>query len=112
MKTPASILGHPIHAMLVALPIGLWVFALVADVAAAMTGGAHWRTVAFYTMAGGVVGALLAAVPGLVDLLSLRGTAAFGTGVRHMVLNLAAVAVFGLNVFLRWRSAEAEGPVL
>ena len=26
MPTPASIKGHPIHAMLVPLPIGLWIF--------------------------------------------------------------------------------------
>jgi uncharacterized membrane protein len=29
MKTPASIAGHPIHPMLVAIPIGLWIFSLV-----------------------------------------------------------------------------------
>jgi len=31
MRTPASIARHPIHPMLVPLPIGLWIFALVAD---------------------------------------------------------------------------------
>jgi uncharacterized membrane protein len=28
MASPASIKKHPVHPMLVALPIGLWVFAL------------------------------------------------------------------------------------
>jgi hypothetical protein len=32
MSTPASIKGHPIHPMLVALPVGLWILALVCDV--------------------------------------------------------------------------------
>jgi uncharacterized membrane protein len=27
MRTPANIAKHPIHPMLVAIPIGLWVFA-------------------------------------------------------------------------------------
>ena len=31
-----------------------------------------WSTIALYTMVGGIVGALAAALPGLVDLLSLR----------------------------------------
>lgn len=31
MKTPASIAGHPIHPMLVGIPIGLWLFSLVCD---------------------------------------------------------------------------------
>ena len=32
MSTPASVKGHPIHPMLVTLPIGLWVFSFVADI--------------------------------------------------------------------------------
>lgn len=109
MKTPASLAGHPLHAMLVPLPIGLWIFALVADIVAAATGNTEWRTVAFYTMGGGVAGALLAAIPGLVDLVSLRGTAAVRTGVVHMAANLVAVAVFGINFFLRMNSPDHQG---
>src|SRR5690348_7249457 len=72
MQTPASIARHPIHPMLVPIPIGLWIFSFVCDLFHA--GGATaeaWTTVAFYTMAGGIIGALLAALPGLIDLLSL-----------------------------------------
>ena len=29
MRTPASIARHPIHPMLVPIPIGLWIFSLV-----------------------------------------------------------------------------------
>jgi uncharacterized membrane protein len=112
MRTPARFLGHPLHVVLVPLPLGLWTFALVADVAAAVTGNADWRTVALYTMGGGVAGALLAAVPGLIDLLSLRGTRALRTGVFHMSVNLAAVALFALNFFLRLRTPDYAGPVL
>src|SRR5262245_50424053 len=31
METPASIRRHPIHPMLVSIPIGLWIFSLVCD---------------------------------------------------------------------------------
>jgi uncharacterized membrane protein len=112
MKTPASVLGHPMHAILVPLALGLWTFALVADVAAAATGSAQWSTVALYTIGGGVAGALLAAVPGLIDLLSLRGTRAFRTGLFHMSANLVAVAVFALNLVLRLRAPDGAGPLL
>jgi len=64
MSTPASVKGHPIHPMLVALPIGLWVFSIVCDIVFhAGWGGPTWKVVAWYTIAGGVVGALLSAVP-------------------------------------------------
>lgn len=112
MKTPASFLGHPLHVVLVPLPLGLWTFALVADVAAAVTGAQQWRTVALYTIGGGVAGALLAALPGLIDLLSLRGTRALRTGLFHMTANLVAVAVFALNLLLRLRTPDGAGPLL
>ena len=65
MHTPASIAGHPIHPMLVPLPIGLWIFSFVCDLAFVFgSGAAVWSTVALYTMAGGIVGALLAAIAG------------------------------------------------
>lgn len=112
MRTPARFLGHPLHVVLVPLPLGLWTFSLVADIAAAVTGRQEWRTVAMYTIGGGVAGALLAAVPGLVDLLSLRGTAAARTGVWHMAANLLAVALFALNFFIRLRAPDAAGPLL
>ena len=31
MASPASIARHPIHPMLIVLPLGLWIFSLVSD---------------------------------------------------------------------------------
>jgi uncharacterized membrane protein len=56
-RTPASIKDHPIHLMLIPLPIGLWAFALFADIESRVMETGEWRTVAMYCMAGGVVGA-------------------------------------------------------
>jgi uncharacterized membrane protein len=113
MATPASIRKHPIHAMLVPFPIGLFVFSLVSDVVFhAGWGGPVWKDVAFYTMAGGIIGALLAAVPGLIDLLSVRDRRARRIGVTHMILNLSIVTTFAVNFWLRTRlEASAVMPV-
>ncbi|HEY3303153.1 MAG TPA: DUF2231 domain-containing protein [Candidatus Binatia bacterium] len=106
MSTPASIAKHPIHPMLVAVPIGLWVFSLVADlIGAAGWRAESWNDVACYTMAGGVVGALLAAIPGFIDFLSISVPNDRRIGVYHMAVNLTAVAVFSLNLYLRLSSA-------
>ena len=109
MRTPASIAGHPIHPMLVPLPIGLWIFSFACDLIYAF-GSANpvWKVVALYTMIGGVVGALLAAVPGLIDLLSLpQGPRS--TAIIHMVINLTVVALFAVNSWMRWPTPEAGG---
>jgi uncharacterized membrane protein len=107
----ATIAGHPIHPMLVTIPIGLWIFSLVCDVIFASTGDAVWHTTAYLTLGGGIVGALLAAVPGLIDLLTLHEGAERRTGVLHMVLNLAIVAVQGVNFWIRSMS-EYSFPVV
>jgi uncharacterized membrane protein len=110
MTTPASIKGHPVHAILVSVPVGLWIFALVADVAALLSNDTTWLTVAFYCIGGGVVGALVAAVPGLIDLLSLRDPAVRRIGFSHMALNLVAVGVFAANFLARSGSFDRRGP--
>ena len=104
MHSPASFKGHPIHPMLVVFPIGLWGFSLVADLIYHWTiGGATWSLVAYYTMAGGIVGALLAAIPGLIDLLAIQNPKAKRIGIAHMVINLLVVALYAVNLYIRGR---------
>ena len=106
MRTPAQIAGHPIHPMLVTIPIGLWVFSLVADLIAMRSGAPDtWHAMALYTMIGGIIGALAAALPGLVDLLSLRDTPIKSTAVKHMSINLTVVAIYAVNAWLRWHQS-------
>ena len=112
MSTSASVKGHPIHPMLVTLPIGLWVFSFVADIVFhAGWGGPVWKVVALYTIAGGVVGALLAAVPGFIDFLSIYDRRVRGIALAHMVLNLLAVALFAFSFYLRIVGPLASLPV-
>ena len=60
MRAPANIARHPIHPMLVAIPIGLWIFSLICDLVLAFGGTSeNWAIVARYTMVGGIVGALI-----------------------------------------------------
>jgi uncharacterized membrane protein len=108
MRTPANIAGHPIHPMLVTIPIGLWIFSLVADLVALRSASPDtWATLALYTLIGGIVGALAAALPGLVDLLSLKDRAIRKTALVHMGINLTVVAIYIVNASLRW-----DGPVV
>jgi uncharacterized membrane protein len=113
MASPASIAKHPIHPMLVAFPIGLLVFSLICDLIQLIGwGGAVWADVAFYTMAGGIIGALLAAVPGLIDLLSLTGRPRT-LGIWHARINLLVVVIFVIDFWMRTTGmAMSNTPVL
>ena len=103
MRTPARILDHPVHPMLIPFPIGLWVFSLVGDIVYRVGGDPLWLGIAYWTMVGGTVGALLAAIPGLVDYLSLRDRETIRIATVHMTLNLVIVGLFVVNLVLRTR---------
>jgi len=104
MRTPASIFKHPIHPMLIVFPIGLWIFSLACDlIRLAGASGDAWSTVAFFTMIGGLIGALCAAVSGFIDLLFYKGGAPplEKVALTHMAINLTAVVLYAINVWLR-----------
>lgn len=87
--------------MLVAFPIGLWVFALVCDIVAATGATGPWSTVALYSVTGGIVGAVFAAIPGLMDYFSIDEAAMRRIGTFHVAVNVGALVVFALNFWCR-----------
>ena len=102
MASPASIGGHPIHPMIIPFPIALWVFSLIADVIYLWRGNPMWRDyIAFYTLLGGIFGAAAAAVPGLVDWLSLKDPQVVKIANWHARLNVIALLIFAASFYLR-----------
>jgi uncharacterized membrane protein len=97
--------GHPLHPLLVTVPIGAWLASLVFDVASRfaahpgfLTQGAEWL------IGIGVAGALAAATVGFLDLLAIApGTPAFRTAIWHMSLNLVVTGTYAAN--FAWRHA-------
>ena len=112
MRSPASIMGHPLHPMFVDLPIGMWIFSLVSDIVFRAGGNAAWQSAALYSMGVGIIAALVAAVPGFVDLLAIKDAVAKKIGVAHMCVNLVIVALFAINFFMRVSNATGSGPLL
>jgi len=102
MKTPARFLGHPLHPILIPFPLGLWTFSLIADLIYYF--GSHdylWVNVAFYTLFGGLIGAVLAAIPGIIDYFSIRDRKVASIAAWHARCNLMALLVFGASLYLR-----------
>jgi uncharacterized membrane protein len=87
--------------MLIVFPIGLWIFSFASDLIFILGGSPVWNDVAFYTMAGGLIGALAAAVPGLFDMFAISDPRVRRIARNHMILNLIVVAIFALNLYLR-----------
>src|SRR3954447_20644125 len=108
-KQPVTVLagpyGHPVHPILVTVPIGAWVCAIVFDIASKLSGSPQFLALgSMWLIAVGVVGAVAAAMAGFLDLLAIpSGTPAHRVGLLHMTLNLLVTASY-LGNFL-WRHA-------
>src|SRR5437764_11635235 len=83
--------GHPVHPLLVTVPIGAWVTSIVFDILSRTADhGADFARGAYWLIGIGIVGALVAAAFGLMDLLSVPArTRAKRVGFAHMAFNLA-----------------------
>ena len=57
-------------------------------------------------MIGGIFGALAAAIPGLVDFISLPAGYTKRVAATHMGINLTIVALYAVNVFMRHGNPE------
>ncbi|HET9344825.1 MAG TPA: DUF2231 domain-containing protein [Candidatus Limnocylindrales bacterium] len=102
METRVKLLGHPIHPMLVVLPLGLLSVGVAFDVVYLVTGDPLFAEVAFWNITVGIVGGLLAALFGLVDWLAIpTGTRARSVGLWHGLGNLVLVLVFIVSWLLR-----------
>jgi len=95
--------------MLVPLPIGLWIFSFVCDLLFVLGSGASlWFTLGFYTMIGGTLGALLAAIPGVIDMISLKGHPK-KLALTHMGLNVSIVLAYAVNIGMRITDPAVAG---
>lgn len=95
--------GHPFHPILVTVPIGAWVAAFVFDLVSRAAGeAAVFAKGAFWLVIIGLAGAVVAALFGLLDLLTIpTDTKAFRIGLIHLALNVAVLALLAVSLALR-----------
>ena len=107
MESRMKVLGHPIHPMLIVLPLGLFIGAVVFDAIYLWRGSSTIATVGYWNIAGGIVGGLLAAVFGLIDWLAIpAGTRAKRIGLWHAFSNVLAILGFALVFWMRYSSGQ------
>lgn len=100
----------PLHPALVHLPVALFPFSLLLDLASWVFSDPALYLVrgAFVTLVAGLVTAVFAAVFGMIDYTEIRSdNPAKKTATVHMILNLVAVAFFALGAGLRWGELDA-----
>lgn len=102
MESRAKLFGHPIHPMLIPFPLGLLSTSLIFDIVHLLRRDRLWSQLAFWNIAGGIIGGLAAAVFGLIDWVAIpSGTRAKRIGLLHGLGNVVVVALFGVSWLLR-----------
>lgn len=108
MESRAKLLGHPIHPMLIVLPLGLFIGAVVFDALYMWRGSPTLATVGYWNIAAGIIGGLLAAVFGLIDWLAIpAGTRAKRIGLLHGGSNVLVVLIFAVVWWMRGHTLDA-----
>jgi uncharacterized membrane protein len=107
MESRVKLLGHPIHPMLIVLPLGLFIAAVVFDALYFWRGSPTFAIVGFWNITGGILGGLLAAVFGFLDWLAIPGgTRAKRIGLLHGGSNVVVVLAFALVWLTRRGTAD------
>lgn len=108
IPTIAAIGRHPIHPMLVPLPIGFFVGALLTDLAYAATANPFWAEASLWLVAAGLVGGAAAATAGLVDFLGSPRIRGLYHAWYHLISNGLALALALVSLILRIALGASE----
>lgn len=102
MESKASILKHGAHPMLIVFPLGLLATALVFDLLYRFLGDGVYAVVAYWMTVSGIIGGLIAAVPGTIDWIAIpAGTRAKRIGAIHGLSNVAVLLLFAASLYFR-----------
>jgi uncharacterized membrane protein len=93
-------LGHPVHPVLVDVPMGAWATALVLDTADARTNDPGYGRAANVAVAVGLAGGIGAALIGFTDWSETDGRPR-RLGLLHGVLNLTAASLYATSLLVR-----------
>lgn len=104
-QSVARIAQHPIHPMLVPIPIACFVGTLLTDVIYWRTAQMMWADFSAWLVTVGVIVGYLAAIVGLFDFLGNRLVRLQPPAWPHAIGNAVALALATLNMFVHTRDA-------
>ena len=105
VRSTAQIASHPIHPMLVPIPIACFVGALLTDIAYVVTAEIMWANFSAWLLVVGVIFGVLAALAGLIDFLSNRLVREQAPAWPHLLGSAVALILAFFNVLIHTRDA-------
>jgi uncharacterized membrane protein len=103
----ANFHGHPLHPMLVTLPIGFWIATLLADLGYWKFHVDGWATAAMWLLGAGIVGGVVAAIAGYIDFRGDERIRALDAAQLHATGNVIAILVALFSFAWRYNNGAA-----
>ncbi|MCA1362689.1 DUF2231 domain-containing protein [Bradyrhizobium sp. IC3069] len=103
VRSTAQIAGHPIHPMLVPIPITCFVGALLTDIAYVASAEIMWANFSAWLLLAGIVFGVLAAIVGLIDFLGNRLVRAQAPAWPHLIGNVVVLILSMVNLMIHMR---------
>jgi uncharacterized membrane protein len=102
MEAKAKLLGHPIHQMVIVLPLGLLIAAWIADLAYYLCSVSVLAEVAYWNTIGGIATGLFAAIFGFIDWIAIPlNTRAKRIGAWHAGFNVGVLLLFAGSLMFK-----------
>lgn len=105
LNSTAKVVGHPIHPMLVPIPIVCFIGALITDITYFMTADMMWADFSAWLLVIGFIFGLLAATAGLTDFLGNRLIRAQPPAWPHLLGNIVVLILAFFNMLIHTRDA-------
>ncbi len=102
-RSTAEIAGHPVHPMLIPFPIACFVLVLFSDIAFWRTAHDFWASASLWLLGIGLIMAALAAVAGLIDVMSDNQIYSLSDAWLHAGGNVIAVLLELGNWYMRYQ---------
>ena len=96
-KSTAAIAGHPIHGMLVVFPIACFTLTLFTDLAYWQTSNLMWQHFSAWLLFAGLVIGVLAALAGMIDVITNARIRAIPTIWVHVIGNICVLILAFVN---------------
>lgn len=104
-RSTARIGGHPLHPMLVPIPIGCFIGTLVTDLVYWKTATIMWANISAWLLTVGLVISIFVVLAGLIDFLGDRRIRALRAVWIHGLGNALALILSIVNAFVHSRDA-------
>ena len=102
MESRAKLAGHPAHTLMIVFPLGLLTTSVIFDGVHLYTDNPTFAVVSYWMLVAGLIGGVVAAVPGWIDWLAIpKGTRAKRIGMIHGLGNVLVLTLFGVSWLFR-----------